>query len=81
MANGLDRPQGTPEDWLLDELADAADEEMEVELEDAVLSRRISEVNQRAHPESLPRAPAAPGRAHQAAGLGRPPPPARGDRL
>jgi polyphosphate kinase 2 len=55
MGNGRDRVQGTPEDWLLDELADAADEEVEVELEDAALSRRISEIYSRAHPDSLPR--------------------------
>jgi polyphosphate kinase 2 len=55
MGNGLDRQQGTPEDWLLDELADAADEEVEAEMEDAILSRRIAQVYRKAHPDSLPR--------------------------
>lgn len=56
MGNGRDREQGTPEDWLLDELADAADEEVEIEMEDAVLSRRMAEAYRRAHPDSMPRA-------------------------
>jgi polyphosphate kinase 2 len=56
MGNGKDRVEGTPEDWLLDELADAADEEVEVEMEDAVLSERMSEIYRRAHPDSMPRA-------------------------
>ena len=56
MGNGRDRVQGTPEDWLLDELADAADEEVEVELEDAMLSRRVARIYRRAHPDSMPRA-------------------------
>jgi hypothetical protein len=75
MGNGRDRAQGTPEDWLLDELADAADEEVEVELEDAALSRRIAEIYSKAHPDSLPRAVyfrelCGCRRAHQAPGLG-----------
>ncbi len=56
MGNGLERQQGTPEDWLLDELADAADEEVEVEMEDAALSLHISRIYQHAHPDSMPRA-------------------------
>lgn len=56
MGNGTDRREGTPEDWLLDELADAADEEVELEMEDAVLSQRLAEVYRRAHADSLPRA-------------------------
>jgi polyphosphate kinase 2 len=56
MGNGKDREEGTPEDWLLDELADAADEEVEVEMEDAVLSQRMAEIYRKAHPDSLPRA-------------------------
>jgi polyphosphate kinase 2 len=55
MGNGQDREQGTPQDWLLDELADAADEEVEMEMEDAALSRRIAEIYRKAHPDSLPR--------------------------
>lgn len=53
MSNGLDRQQGTPEDWLLDELADTADEEVEVEMEDAALSLHISRIYQHAHPDSM----------------------------
>ncbi len=56
MGNGKDRIEGTPGDWLLDELADTADEEVEVEMEDAVLSERMSEIYRKAHPDSLPRA-------------------------
>lgn len=56
MSNGKDRVEGTPQDWLLDELADTADEEVEVEMEDAVLSERMAEVYRQAHPDSMPRA-------------------------
>jgi len=43
------------EDWLMSELADTVDEDFEIELEDAVLSRQLAEVYKRAHPESVPR--------------------------
>jgi polyphosphate kinase len=56
MGNGKDREEGTPEDWLLDEIADAADEEVEVEMEDSILSERIAEIYRKAHPDSIPRA-------------------------
>ena len=49
--------KGKPEDWLLDELAEAADgadDDPELELDDAVLSRRIAELYRRAHPDELP---------------------------
>ncbi len=44
------------EDWLRKELADTLDEDLELEMEDAVLSRQIAEVYKRAHPDTLPRA-------------------------
>ncbi len=44
------------EDWLMTELADTVDEDFEIELEDAVLSRQLAEVYKRAHPETVPRA-------------------------
>jgi hypothetical protein len=56
MGNGQDRVQGTPQDWLLDELADAADEEVEVEMEDAGLTGDLARVYREAHPDSMPRA-------------------------
>jgi polyphosphate kinase 2 len=43
-------------DWLTTELADTLDEELELELEDAVLSQKIAEVYRRAHPDTIPRA-------------------------
>ena len=48
--------KGSPEDWLLRELAEAADgsdEDAELELDDAILSRRIAELYRRAHPDEL----------------------------
>ena len=44
------------EDWLRAELADSIDEDFEIELEDAVLSRQLAEVYKRAHPDTIPRA-------------------------
>jgi polyphosphate kinase 2 len=43
-------------DWLEAELADTLDEDYELELEDAILSRKIAEIYRRAHPEAIPRA-------------------------
>ena len=43
-------------DWLEAELADTLDEDYELELEDAILSRKIAEIYKRAHPEAIPRA-------------------------
>ena len=42
-------------DWLEAELADTLDEDYELELEDAILSRKIAEIYKRAHPEAIPR--------------------------
>lgn len=51
------RPDDTPaRDWLEAELADTLDEDYELDLEDAILSRRIAEIYKRAHPEAIPRA-------------------------
>jgi len=43
-------------DWLAAELADTLDEDIEIEMEDAVLSRQIAEIYKRAHPDTIPRA-------------------------
>jgi polyphosphate kinase 2 len=43
-------------DWLEAKLADTLDEDYELELEDAILSRKIAEIYRRAHPEAIPRA-------------------------
>jgi polyphosphate kinase 2 len=43
------------QDWLRAELADSFDEEIELELEDAVLSREIARVYRRAHPDTIGR--------------------------
>ncbi len=43
------------QDWLAEELADVLDEEMELELEDAILSREIARIYKDRHPNSLPR--------------------------
>ncbi|MFN0115131.1 MAG: polyphosphate kinase 2 [Paracoccaceae bacterium] len=43
-------------DWLEAELADTIDEELENELEDAVLSKKVAEVYRKAHPDALSRA-------------------------
>ena len=42
-------------DWLMAELAETLDEDVEIEMEDAVLSRQIAEVYARAHPDTVPR--------------------------
>jgi polyphosphate kinase 2 len=42
-------------DWLEAELADTLDEDYELELEDAILSRKIAEIYRRAHPDTIPR--------------------------
>jgi polyphosphate kinase len=43
-------------DWLTAELADELDEDVEIELEDAILSQKIAEVYRKAHPDTIPRA-------------------------
>ncbi|WP_375689684.1 polyphosphate kinase 2 [Pseudooceanicola sp. LIPI14-2-Ac024] len=45
----------TPEDWLEAELLDSFDEEVELEMEDAVLSMKIREIYRKAHGPSIPR--------------------------
>ena len=42
-------------EWLESEIADTLDEDIEIELEDALLSRAISKIYQSAHAETLPR--------------------------
>lgn len=42
-------------DWLEAELADTIDEDIELELEDAALSREIAKIYKKAHPEAMPR--------------------------
>ncbi|KAA2313186.1 polyphosphate kinase 2 [Pseudooceanicola sediminis] len=44
------------EDWLEAELRDTLDEDFEIELEDAILSMKIREIYNKAHPPSLPSA-------------------------
>lgn len=43
------------EEWLEEELLDSFDEEVELEMEDAILSMKIREVYKAAHPDTLPR--------------------------
>jgi len=43
------------EDWLESELRDALDEEVELEMEDAILSMKIREIYRKAHGPSIPR--------------------------
>ncbi|MGR3569780.1 MAG: polyphosphate kinase 2 [Pseudooceanicola nanhaiensis] len=45
----------TAEDWLEAELMDSFDEEVELEMEDAVLSMKIREIYRKAHGPSIPR--------------------------
>ena len=45
----------TAEDWLEAELMDSFDEEVELEMEDAVLSMKLREIYRKAHGPSLPR--------------------------
>jgi polyphosphate kinase 2 len=42
-------------DWLEAELADSLDEEFEIELEDAILSRKIAGIYRDRHPDAMPR--------------------------
>ncbi len=42
-------------DWLEAELLDSFDEDIEIELEDAVLSREIKKIYKDTHPETIPR--------------------------
>lgn len=46
---------GGGHDWLAAELADTLDEDFELELEDAVLSREIARIYRKTHPETLDR--------------------------
>jgi polyphosphate kinase 2 len=48
-------PFGDGRDWLQAELADTLDEEFEIELEDAILSREIGRIYRKTHPEQLDR--------------------------
>ena len=43
------------QDWLAEELAEALDEDFELELEDAALSREIAKIYKDRHPEALDR--------------------------
>jgi polyphosphate kinase 2 len=43
------------QDWLAEELADALDEDFEMELEDAVLSKEIARIYKDRHPDALDR--------------------------
>ncbi|MGR3455243.1 polyphosphate kinase 2 [Pseudooceanicola sp.] len=45
----------TAEDWLEAELMDSFDEEVELEMEDAILSMKIREIYRKAHGPSIPR--------------------------
>lgn len=45
----------TADDWLEAELMDSFDEEVELEMEDAILSMKIREIYRRAHGPSIPR--------------------------
>ncbi len=44
-----------PKDWLQAELADTLDEDYEIELEDAILSREIDRIYRASHPEQMDR--------------------------
>lgn len=50
-----DSPDASPEDWLEAELLDSFDEEVELEMEDAILSMKVREIYRRAHGPSMPR--------------------------
>jgi len=56
-------------DWLESELADELDEDYELELEDAILSQKISEVYRKAHPDTITRAEYFPALLHLQAEL------------
>ncbi|MDF1853895.1 polyphosphate kinase 2 [Pseudooceanicola sp.] len=45
----------SPEDWLEAELLDSFDEEVELEMEDSILSMKIAEIYRKAHGPTLPR--------------------------
>ena len=51
----IDHPQSPALDWLEAELADALDEDYELELEDALLSREIARIYKQKHPEAIDR--------------------------
>ena len=44
------------QDWLEAELRDTLDEDYEIELEDAILSREIARIYRESHPDQMPRA-------------------------
>lgn len=46
----------TPKDWLEAELQDTLDEDVEIEMEDAVLSQEIARIYRQTHPDQMPRA-------------------------
>ena len=46
----------TPKDWLEAELQDTLDEDVEIEMEDAVLSQEIARIYRDTHPDQMPRA-------------------------
>ncbi|MDE3078754.1 MAG: polyphosphate kinase 2 [Paracoccaceae bacterium] len=49
-------PRSPAQDWLQAELADTLDEDFELELEDAVLSREIARIYKEKHPDTIGRA-------------------------
>jgi len=48
-----DEPNGLAKDWLAEELADVLDEDFELELEDAALSREIARIYRDRHPDAM----------------------------
>ena len=44
-----------PKDWLEAELQDTLDEDIEIELEDAILSEEVRRIYRENHPEQMPR--------------------------
>ena len=48
-----DDPNGLAQDWLAEELADVLDEDFELELEDAALSRGIARSYRDRHPDAM----------------------------
>ena len=44
------------QDWLSAEIADALDEEREIELEDSILAQELAAIHRTAHPDAMPRA-------------------------
>ena len=53
--NGMDSSMSGAKDWLQAELEDSFDEEIELELEDAVLSREIARIYKDRHPDMIDR--------------------------